>query len=230
MAISVTFSGLCGIGVIEGTMQAAMPSVEQHQGSIVVNAEMCDLDRSSAPQIIFNNDEGVQFVVWIPEQGDYRIAGGNKQAEWQADARERIIDLADFHPGAKLKRSESAIMVLLSEGTIAAGRDSEDYQLLRDGHVVAARKTSRLSVVWSGNADGLMSQKDKSVQIILRDGASAFVSNLAHSRDSDHHFMHYYHELFATEPGNREQITIKRLGRLIEHVHVFDCVPPIALP
>jgi len=211
-------------------MQAAMPRAEEHQASIVVNAEMCDLDNSSSPQVIFNNDEGVQFIVWIPQEGDYRIEGGNKHAEWQADARERIIDLADFHPGAKLKRSDSAVMVRLSEGTIAAGRDSEDYQLSRDGHVVVARKTTRLSVVWTGEADGLFSQSDKSLQIILRAGANAFISNLAHSRDSDHHFMHYYRELFVPEPGDREQITIKRLGKLTDHVHVFDCVPPIALP
>jgi hypothetical protein len=227
MSVSVFFSGLCGIGEFDQQMGVSMPASEDHKTSVVIKAESCDTDKSTSPDILFNDANGVQFLVWRLNVGEYSLHAGAGRPDWPD--RATFIDLNDFHPKAPLKRSASGPFVALSGGSLAAGRDSEPYQLSQGSTVVVDRKACPLSVKWTGDTDVFVATHG-SFRVIFHAGAEVFISNLAPSRDSDHHFVHYYHELFKEDPGPEKRISIERLPPISRHVHVFDCVPPVALP
>jgi hypothetical protein len=225
---NLKFYGLCGVGKINGTFQAAMPSVMNHVAVLAARIDQIDTSVSNKPDMVFNGVHGIQIGLWDLGNRTLTFDGASGEPTWANNEQKITVNLAELNQGSVMKAPGNAAVVKLPAGTLSTGKgvqDLQSYKILKGTQPLEERKCA-LAIEWKGTVGSATATlKGGGLTLAFFDGAAATITNIMKEKGGEKHFVHYYDEFFVTRPANDKLISIENL-----QLEVFDCVPPVPLP
>jgi hypothetical protein len=220
----VNFFGLCGIGVFNGVVYAAMPSHGNHKAVLLARADQCKIkaDGQPNPDFIAHDNADVQLFGWNVSGLTLGFANTTGTAAWTTGSRDKMIDLDRFNPGAKIKLPAGAAILRLPDGALSEGPDTDVFTIIRDGKELE-KGTFGASATWVGTGLSLGTSNGEIVEV--KKDAMLVFTNIAPVQLGHKHFHLYYDAFFDPPPDAKEQISLEH-----SNVQVYDCVPPVPLP